>query len=299
VFQVGHAERPLPRYCVVVCEAMVLPEAHQGGLVLLHRLCFPVPQSGSLWAAGGQGMEAAGRIAPGEPLDHGQHTLFVTTLPTRHDVEHHDGAAALIPSGLRRGSVRRDGAALVEELPERLDGGLPPGGGEKGVHPGDDLMRAAVNRPTGAGIQRIHPSADDDEVAAGGGVIQPFVEGGDACFDSLGRKQHAAVGHLEVGGGAELCELRRGVGGQRQLLHFQVRQGLTRSVESPLASRGDEDLGECQRARREIVVDLITEKRLGSGVVSVFTIEKGDQHTGIEHDHAGHSSRSRSKSPGP
>lgn len=61
-----------------------------------------------------------------------------------------------------------------------------------------------------------------------------------------------------------------------------------RTVESPRARRRRQRDG---RVDPEIVVDLSSEQFLGALMVDVLPVEVGDDHVGVQHDHAGHSSR--------
>ena len=59
--------------------------------------------------------------------------------------------------------------------------------------------------------------------------------------------------------------------------------------------RPDEDFGERQRIGREFVIELAFNQLDGGVVMGVGSVENGDEHAGVEHDHGGHSERSSSR----
>ena len=78
-------------------------------------------------------------------------------------------------------------------------------------------------------------------------------------------------------------------------LVLPIPQYLPDKLESVLPSGKDQYLSEGQRVRPEIILDLACEQFSSTIVVGVRAIEIRDKNAGIEHDHAGHSSRSVSR----
>jgi hypothetical protein len=74
--------------------------------------------------------------------------------------------------------------------------------------------------------------------------------------------------------------------------------GGTRGLEPTVPRRVDEHLGGRHRTAAKRVFRRCQMTLDGHGVLRVPLVEVGDQHAGVEHDHAGQSSRSCSREPG-
>ena len=133
------------------------------------------------------------------------------------------------------------------------------------------------------------------EFSRGRGKV--MVKGRDGSFGGLGRQQHAAIGQAEPtprpqGGQAFRCGFN-----EAHCDDLEPVNGCLGFVELVGAGRPDEDFSESQRTDAQRLVRRIEEQSRGAFVMSVRRFEMGDQDAGVENDHAGQSSRSRSRIP--
>ena len=115
------------------------------------------------------------------------------------------------------------------------------------------------------------------------------------CVCVLGGKENAAVGQLEPGLEAQRGEAARSVGPERDLVDAEVGDEPSGDVEATLPGRSDEHFREREGAGAERPIGVLQKSLHGSRMLRVVLVEMGDQHAGVDDDHAGQSSRSRSR----
>ena len=125
---------------------------------------------------------------------------------------------------------------------------------------------------------------------------QALVEGD----QRLGRRlldgeEDAAVGQAQGGLGTQQGELRGGVGSEGDLVEAELAQGPLGGVEAALAHGGDKHLCDGQDTGSEWVLGRLEQELDRAGMVPVVMVEVRDQHARVDDDHAGQSSRSRSR----
>jgi hypothetical protein len=132
--------------------------------------------------------------------------------------------------------------------------------------------------------------------APSGGLGEAFVERQHAARSRVaGREQDAAVGELEPGVGAQGREIAGCTGCQRDLLDLERRDRRTRVVHAAQSRRPDGHLGQRERAGAERLTGGVEQPLDRLLVKRVPRVQMRDQDAGVDDDHAGQSSRSRSR----
>jgi len=125
---------------------------------------------------------------------------------------------------------------------------------------------------------------------------EPVVEGEEElCLSDLGGEQHTTVGQLEPGFGTETGESWGRSGRKGDLNDFQLLDRAVYLFQTTTPCRTGEHLGQCERAAAERLLGDLEQLLISGVVVGICGIEVCDQHTRVEDDHAGQSSRSCSR----
>ena len=129
---------------------------------------------------------------------------------------------------------------------------------------------------------------------------QAVIKGGDGALGTfLRREKDATIRQLQAGRSTKRCQPGRGIVIERNRYNAELAQRRLRIRQLVRPGRPYQDLRERERACREFLLDGFGEQISGPAVVRVTALQVRDQHARSQDDHAGQSSRSRSRYSGP
>jgi hypothetical protein len=114
----------------------------------------------------------------------------------------------------------------------------------------------------------------------------------------LSRQQYAAIGQLAADLGTEMREACSRPITQRKLGDREPIESRDHVLKTASSGWSDERLGQGDGAGAQGLGTGIREQATRPLVMDIALVQVGDQDAGVEDDHSGQSSRSRSSSPG-
>ena len=131
--------------------------------------------------------------------------------------------------------------------------------------------------------------------AFSGSGCKAAIKDGDGSVCLLGGQEDAAVGQLEVRLGSQEGKAHGCVFGQMLSADVQLIEDRDGVVKMAGPGRSNEHLGDREGAGYERLACEVAQQRRSRPMVSIPGIQVGDEHAGVEHDHAGQSSRRASR----
>ena len=131
----------------------------------------------------------------------------------------------------------------------------------------------------------------DDEPAFAGCGGETGIEGGYRAVRLLGRQQHAAVRKPQASADSQYREPCGRILTEAHTGHVELTQHSGGTIELPGPCWTDEHFGEREWTRAQGLISDVQQQCTCTFMVSVGSVEVGDEHAGVQHDHAGQSSR--------
>lgn len=119
-----------------------------------------------------------------------------------------------------------------------------------------------------------------------------IVEGSYPTADLLRRDQNAAIGECESSASSERRQRNRSLIIKLHRGYAKSPECIRRVIDAIGARRSHQYLGEGQRTDRKRIVGDVEQQSASLSVMRIRTAQMSNQDTGVEHYHAGQSSRS-------